>query len=287
MPNLTVGLVHPGAMGATVGAAAVSNVRRVLWASEGRSEATRKRASGAGLEDAVTLRALVGGSDLIVSVCPPGSALDLAREIATFGYTGIYVDANAVSPRTAREIAGLFDGTEADFVDGGIVGPPAARAGTTRLHLSGERASEVARCFAVGPFEVFVVEGSAGSASALKMAFAAYTKGTTALLASIYAVARAEGVESQLIREWEKFLPDLPARLRAGVPGGALKAWRFVGEMKEIASTFEAVGLPGGFHRAAAEVYEKLSSFKDASESPSVDAVADRLVSHARPAKTR
>ena len=100
------------------------------------------------------IRALVVGSDLIVSVCPPGAALDLARQIATLGYTGIYVDANAVSPRTAREIAGLFDGTEADFVDGGIVGPPAARAGTTRLHLSGERASEVARCFAVEcPFE--------------------------------------------------------------------------------------------------------------------------------------
>ncbi len=277
MVDLTLGLLHPGAMGVTVGAAARLNVGRVVWASEGRSEATRKRASTAAFDDVGTLQTLVSEADVVVSVCPPSAALDQARRVAALGFEGTYVDANAVSPETARRIESVFADAPVEFVDGGVVGPPAVGEGTTRLHLCGVRASEVARYFAKGPLEAFVLDGGPGAASALKMAFAAYTKGTTALLASIYALAKEEGVDAELLREWEKVLPDLPGRLRFGVPGSALKAWRFVGEMEEIASAFAAAGLPDGFHRAAAEIYRRLAAFKDAPDPPSVDAVADRL----------
>jgi 3-hydroxyisobutyrate dehydrogenase-like beta-hydroxyacid dehydrogenase len=266
-------------MGATVGAAARHGVSKVLWASEGRSDATRARASEAKLEDCGDLASLAHQSEVLIGVCPPTAATDLANRVAATDFAGIYVDANAVAPATARRIGSLFDDRDADFVDGGIIGPPARRPGTTRLHLSGERARDVAVCFREGPLEARVVAGGIGAASALKMTFAAWTKGSIALLAAIDSVARAEGVEQALLHEWEQSVPDLPDRLRA-VSFTARKAWRFEGEMLEIAKAFEAVGAPGGFHRAAQEVYERMGSFKDVPEPPALEEIARRILAH-------
>ena len=231
----TVGLLHPGEMGAAVGACVNGEV---IWASEGRSEATQTRA--ASLRDAGTIAALTGASDVILSICPPHAALDVARACA--GFTGIYVDANAISPQRAREVAAL----QPRFVDGGIVGGPPVEPGTT-LYLSGDEAGTVAALFAGSPLATRIV----ANASAVKMAYAAWSKGTTALLLAIRDVAAANGVED----EWRLAAPELAASLPRAEAAKAKKGWRWIGEMEEIADTFAAAGRPAGFHRAAAEVY--------------------------------
>jgi 3-hydroxyisobutyrate dehydrogenase-like beta-hydroxyacid dehydrogenase len=243
----TVGLLHPGEMGSAIGAALRQGGHEVLWASAGRSEATAKRASEAGLADAGSVAALAERSDVILSVCPPRAARDVAASVA--GAEALFVDANAISPATARAIA-----TDR-FVDGGIVGPPPHRAGTTRLYLSGDRASEVAEFFAGTTVDARVVSPKIGDASAVKMTYAAWTKGTSALLLAVEAVAAAEGVSEPLLAEWRLSLPDLPEALERAERSAAAKGWRWVGEMEEIAATFAAAGQPDGFHRAAAEVY--------------------------------
>ena len=162
MTNLTIGLLHPGEMGSTVGASARANASRVLWVSEERSAQTIARAAAAGLEDAKTHAALVAASDVIFSVCPPHSALDLARAVAAQGFSGIFVDANAVAPGTAREIGHTVERGGATFVDGGIIGPPARARGTTRLYLSGGQAGRIVRVFENGPLEAIAVEGGPG-----------------------------------------------------------------------------------------------------------------------------
>lgn len=270
----TIGLLHPGQMGHTVGASARAGGARVLWASDGRSEASRSRADSAGLEDVASLAALVGESDWIVSVCPPDAAADIARCVLDCGFAGGYLDANAVSPETARGIAREVEKQGARFVDGGIVGPPAHAAGSTRLYLSGETATEAAALFSAGPLEAIPVEGSA---SALKMAYAAYTKGTSALLMAIRALARREGVDEALLAEWSRSIPDLPQRSEGAMRGTLPKAWRFVGEMREISKSFEDAGLPGEFHEAAAKIYERLTPFKDASDVPPDEVLAALL----------
>lgn len=276
--NAKVGLLHPGEMGSVVGAAARAGGARVLWVSEGRGARTRERALAAGLEDALTLAALAARSDVIVSVCPPHAATEVARSVAARGFAGIYVDGNAVAPATAREIARVVEAGGAAFVDGGIVGPPPRMPGTTRLYLAGQAAPRVAALFASGPFEAIPLDAPPGAASALKMAYASWTKGTSALLMAIRALALAEGVDQALLAEWERSLPDLPARSEAAVGGNARKAWRFVGEMEEIAATFTGAGLPDGFHRAAAEIYRRLAGYKDTAAPPSVAEVAETLV---------
>ena len=267
MAMSTIGVLHPGAMGVSVAAAGTSGAN-VVWSSEERSESTRQRAQQAGLEDVGTLAQLVQASDVVISVCPPHAALALAREVAVCGFSGVYVDANAVSPKTARQVAACVIEGSADFVDGGIIGPPAHQSGTTRLYLSGDRAEQVAALFSGSPLDVHVIPGAAGQASALKMAFAGWTKGTSALILAIRALAAAEGVEEALLEQWSLSQSGLEERSERAARGSSPKAWRFVGEMREIAATYGYAGLPTGFHLAAAELYERLTSFKDRTDPP-------------------
>jgi hypothetical protein len=229
-----VGLVHPGDMGAAIGAAVSGH--EVIWASEGRSDATRARAGA--FRDVRTLDSLASEAGVILSVCPPHAALDVARSLSGFG--GIYVDANAISPMHAREIAALHP----RFVDGGIIGGPAS----PRLYLSGDDAAAVAGLFTL---DVRLVP----NASALKMTYAAWSKGTAALLLAIRDTAKTHGTFAELEDEWRDSLPELLERLPQAERSAAAKGWRWIGEMEEIADTFGAAGQPEGFHRAAAEVF--------------------------------
>src|SRR5437879_10584122 len=139
-----VGLLHPGDMGAAVGATVVAGGARVLWASEGRSAATRARAREVGLDDGGTLEAVVRASRVILSVVPPHGAAELARAVAALGFRGLYVDANAVAPATAREIGRVVEAAGARFVDGGIIGPATrTKHGAKRVYLSGPTAGAV------------------------------------------------------------------------------------------------------------------------------------------------
>jgi 3-hydroxyisobutyrate dehydrogenase-like beta-hydroxyacid dehydrogenase len=248
---MAVGLLHPGEMGAAVGEDLLSVGHHVVWASAGRSPETRERAELAGLEDVGTVEGVVRRSEVILSICPPHVALEVARSVARFD--GIYVDANAVSPATAREIGGRF-------VDGGIIGPPPLEPGTTRLYLSGEEADTVAALFQRTALEPRVISDEPGAASALKMAYAAWTKGTAAMLIAIRALARAENVEALLLDEWRLTLPELIERSGSAARAADRKGWRWVAEMEEIAATFASVGLPDGFHRAAADVFRRVES---------------------------
>ena len=276
MKPTTIGLLHPGEMGSEVGTCARAGGARVVWASEGRGGATRDRAATAALEDVGSLRALVAASDVILSVCPPDAALDVARAVAAVGFGGLYVDGNAVSPATAREIGRVAEGGGAAFVDGGIIGPPPRARGKTRLYASGTGAPRVKTLFGDGPLEVIPLDAPPGAASAVKMAYASWTKGTSALIMAVRALAAAEGVDEALLAEWRISQPALITRSEDAVRGNARKAWRFVGEMEEIAATFAEAGLPDGFHLAAAEIFRRLTPYKD-TPTPSVADVTDVL----------
>ncbi len=288
MSQTTIGILHPGAMGVTVGASAATGGARALWSSEGRSTASVERATSAGLSDAGSLPALAEQSAIIVSVCPPHAAEDVAHQVAATGFAGIYVDGNAIAPQRARSIQERVEAAGARYVDGGIIGPPALKPGTTRLYLSGPAAAEVAACFDDGPLEAIPIAdtsaATAGAASALKMAYAAYTKGTTVLLLAILGLARASGVEQALADEWQRSQPALASGAEGRIRASAAKAWRFSGEMEEIAATFAAAGLPDGFHLAAADLYARLERYRDADPPPSLD---EMLASIAGPSGDR
>jgi 3-hydroxyisobutyrate dehydrogenase-like beta-hydroxyacid dehydrogenase len=254
----------------------------VYWASHGRSAGTRARAEQHGLHDASTVAHLCGTCDIILSVCPPHAAEDVAREVVAAGFIGLYVDANAISPLWAGRIGEMLAQSGIEFVDGGIIGGPAWTPDSTWLYLSGPRADEIAACFDAGPLMTKVIGPEIGKASALKMCYAAYSKGTTALLCAVLGAAEQLGVRDELFEQWSRDGGDLATQAGPRAQAVTAKAWRFVGEMDEIAATFRATGMPGEFHDAAAEMYGRLAHFKDAAP-PSLE---DVLVALTAPAET-
>jgi 3-hydroxyisobutyrate dehydrogenase-like beta-hydroxyacid dehydrogenase len=275
-----IGLLHPGEMGAAVGRCLTGAGHTVLWASEGRSPETAARARQAGLTDVGTAADMTDSAEVILSVCPPHAALDVAWAVQGFG--GLYVDANAISPATAREIAGMIVDGGGRYVDGGIIGPPPEDAGSTRLYLSGPDAKAVAALFAGTALDARIAAGGATAASAVKMAYAGWTKGTSALLLAIRALARAEGVEDTLLQEWALSQPDLADRSRGSARSATVKGWRWVAEMEEIAASMAAAGLPDGFHQAAAEIFRRSPRAGSGADSGDVtDAVLAALTGEA------
>jgi 3-hydroxyisobutyrate dehydrogenase-like beta-hydroxyacid dehydrogenase len=256
-----MGLLHPGEMGAAVGRCLTGAGYEVLWASEGRGPQTAARARAAGLTDAGTPAEVAERADIIFSICPPHAALDVAWAVQ--GFSGLFVDANAISPATAREVALMVEEGGATYVDGGIIGmppppsPPPGAGSSTRLYLSGDEAQTVRGLFDGTSLDSRVLGSGALAASSIKMAYAAWTKGTAALLLAVRGLARAEGVEDALLAEWAMSQPSLQDRSRGAADSAAVKGWRWVAEMEEIAASMAADGLPDGFHQAAAEIFRR------------------------------
>lgn len=262
----SIGILHPGQMGISVAAACIESGHQAFWCPQGRSDASRVRAEAHGLLACDDLQVCTDTCDMLISVCPPSAAIAQAEAVAATGFDGIYVDANAVSPQSAEAIAVIFSQTDVRLVDAGIIGPPAHQPQTTRLYLSGEDAPGVLACFSGSKLEAIDLQAGVGAASALKMAYAGWTKGSGALLLSMYSVASSYGVEQALDAEWQLSLPQLPQRLRRTAEQNAPKAWRFVGEMHEIGKTLEQAGLPPEWFVAAAETYARLQDFKNAED---------------------
>jgi 3-hydroxyisobutyrate dehydrogenase-like beta-hydroxyacid dehydrogenase len=274
----TVALLHPGNMGSTIGGAAATSGARVVWASEQRSKASRERAKQVGLIDVETLPDALRESDIVLSVCPPHAAVEVAEGVAQHKFKGIYVDANAISRATAVKVGEIVSKAGASFVDGGIIGAPVKKAGTTRLYLSGVHAPEIANLFSASMLAAKAIGPEPGAASALKVAYAAWTKCTDALLLAIRAFAAVEGIDQALLEEWSISQPELERRCQRAAAVAAPKMWRYVGEMEEIADTFRAAGLPAGFHLAAAEICQRLTPFKDQTDlAPALAAVVDTI----------
>jgi 3-hydroxyisobutyrate dehydrogenase-like beta-hydroxyacid dehydrogenase len=253
MPPRTVGLLHPGEMGAAIGAALRATNHRVIWASAGRSAATRLRAADAGLEDLGEIAAVCASSDVILSVVPPGEATAVAATVS--GFDGIYVDANAISPSTANRVSAVIHAAGASCVDGGIIGNPPVALGDVRFYVSGPEAAAVVTLFTGTVVDARVAGPNIGDASAVKVAYAGWTKGTTALLLTLREYASRAGVDAVLLQEWSESQPALIAQLPAAANAADGKGWRWIAEMYEIAGALDRLGLPSGFHEAAADVY--------------------------------
>ncbi len=273
-----VGILHTGAMGISIAASAKSAGHDVYWVSAGRSEDSRQRANEQGLLEVETLDELCSTCEIILCVCPPHAAEDVAQQVIDAGFTGLYCDGNAISPKKSQAIGEKLTHAGIDFVDGSIIGPPAWKANTTRFYLSGKSADRVSALFDGSVTDAIVIGDEIGRASALKMVFAAQTKGFTALLCAIQATAEKLGVRDDLDNEWARRDPESVEQTQNRVRGVTAKAWRFAGEMQEIADTFEIAGLPNDFFLGAYEVYERIADFKDAEDTPELIDILQALM---------
>lgn len=272
-----IGLLHPGEMGVSIAASAINSGNQVFWASRGRSRTTRSRAEKHGLMEIDLLSTLCQSCEIILSICPPHAAEDVARSVIEQGFKGYFLDANAISPQRATRIGQTMEANDIHFVDGGIIGGPAWTPKQTWLYLSGKYPQIIADCFSKGPLETKIIGDEIGKASALKMCYAAYSKGTTALLAAILAAAESLGVRNELYQQWDEDETGFAKQVEGRTRRVTAKAWRFEGEMHEISSTFREAGLPDGFHEAAADIYQRMARFEGKEQPPALTEVFSAL----------
>ena len=274
---MNIGILHPGEMGVSVAASAINNGHQVYWTSQGRSNKTHARAEKYNLIETDSFSQLCQTSEIIFSIFPPHAAEDVAKFVIEHGFKGLYLDANAISPQRATRIGQMMEENGIHFIDGGIIGGPAWEPNETQLYLSGKYTNVIAECLSKGPLVTKIIGDEIGKASALKMCYAGYSKGTTALLIAILAAAESLGVRNELYKQWEMDNTGFSEQVERRVTRVTAKAWRFEGEMQEIASTFDEVGLPSGFHEAAAGIYHRMTDFKDLFETPKLDDVLAAL----------
>jgi len=257
----TVAILSPGEMGAAVGAALHQGGMDVVTCFEGRGAATRERAAKAGFRAVETLDALLAEADIVFSILPPEHAPAMARTVAgamrRSGNVRPYCDCNAVSPDTARAIGEIMAEAGAPYIDGGIVGNPPGGAKPTRIFVSGPGAAVMDAFDGMG-VDIRQSGAELGRASAIKMAYAGITKGTSALHAAMLIAAEKMGVAEELYEELAYSQAATLQRMERMTPALPAVAERYAGEMREIAATLASVGVPRGFHDGAAELYELL-----------------------------
>ncbi|WP_432008029.1 DUF1932 domain-containing protein [Streptomyces parvus] len=275
MDQPTVGILHPGSMGAAVAACATTNATAVLWCENGRSTASVERAARFGLTPVATLAELLDRSDIVISLCPPAAAEDLAHDVAGHHFAGVYVEANAINPERTQRIAALL--SDATVVDGGVVGSPPVGGKTPTLYLSGpaDATARIETLFADTVVQAEVLGTEVGKASALKLSYASFQKASRVLVALAVGMAREHGVDQELIevasRRTDSYLsePEYVAKTAA-------RAWRWGPELEEAADTLAAAGLPPEMLRAAASTLARWNDAKDDGELTLTNAL-DRL----------
>ena len=261
--GVTIAVIAMGEMGSGVAARLVERGSRVRTNLRGRSEASAERAKAAGVEIAPDDEALVAGCDLVLSIVPPARAGDLGRRllppIRAMGGGAVYVDCNAVAPQTVTAIAAPFEAAGIAFVDAGIVGgPPDPTGYNPRIYASGSRAGDFARLTGLG-LDIPVLSDRVGDASALKMAYAGTTKGVSAVMAAMMLGAARAGVAEAFVQEMKSSQPGKLETAVRQLPVVLRKAYRWDGEMEEIAK-FLLPELGGeGLFNGAAQLYRDLA----------------------------
>jgi 3-hydroxyisobutyrate dehydrogenase-like beta-hydroxyacid dehydrogenase len=269
MPFKTVAILAPGEMGAAVGKAFADGGLNVITCLDGRSEPTRERAVAAGFRDVADLGTLLGEAEIVLSILPPEHAPGLAAKVAgamtATGLTPPYVDMNAVAPDTAGAIQALIEGAGAVYIDGGIVGSPPGRNIPTRFFVSGEQAGLMDGLDGFG-IDVRQCGSEIGRGVAVKMCYAAITKGTSALHTAVLMAAESLGVADEIHEELALSVGQFYKRMENVVPKLPAVSGRYIGEMNEIAKTMEVAGITPNFHIGATELYEVLEKTPFADE---------------------
>jgi len=248
-------------MGAAVGKRLVDNGVKVLTSLKGRSAETATRAKAAGMAAAGDEE--IAASDFILSILPPGDAVALAERfqpaLKASNAKPVYVDCNAINPKTVDRVAAVIAPTDCPFVDSGIIGsPPKPGDAGPRFYASGPAAPRFATLRQYG-LDVRVLDGAISAASALKMSYAGITKGTQAIGAAMMLAATRAGSADALFAELSLSQKEMFAWFKRGLALMPPKAYRWVAEMHEIAGFVGEDPTAHELYEGAAHFYERMA----------------------------
>ena len=263
MRTLTIGIISPGDMGHAVAEVLHSTGCRVVTILNGRSELTKIRAKRSNMEDLGNLHEVVSVSDFIFSIMPPEEAESFAKKVAKVindsDSSPVFVDCNAVSPSTTLSIAEVIVGSGAKFLNVGIIGPPPGKGLKTRFYASG-RDANLLQFINQNDIKLVLVGDDVLKASAIKMCYAALTKCTMTLHASVLITAELLGISKEVQTEIRASQPFHWDAMHKRVSAFACDAGRWAGEMDQIADTFASVGVTPYLHKGAADIFRLLDT---------------------------
>ena len=269
--NNSIGITSPGDMGQGVAMVLKASGFNVCMASEGRSARTRTLGETAGLTDLHSMDTLVKECDMVMSILDPGAAVANAKAVAAAckntGRKILFVECNAIAPGTMQEITAIMEGVDCTVVDAGIIGPPPRNNAKQRFYISGPNAHLVQR-INCAQIIVKVAGEKIGDASAVKMCYAALTKGSIALGTELLVAARKLGVDQALEAEFKASQAELYESVLSRSAGMPFKAYRWVPEMNEIAKTFGGVGMTPKMFEGVSELYAQVAATPQGKESP-------------------
>ena len=265
----TIGLMSPGHMGHLIGLTLQRSGFNIITSLKDRSTRTKNLSEKAKILNVGTIKNLVHESDILLSIVPPQNALKVATTVASeiqiSGKTALYVDCNAIAPQTTKKMGSIITKSGFHFVDGGIIGNPPSTNSITRLYVSGPKAHDIT-LLSTNNFSIIRISDLIGDASALKMCYAALTKGTAALQLAQLTVAQILGIDNYLEEELLLSKNDLYTSMKSALPKLPAKAHRWIEEMNQISLTFKSAGVTGSFHSGAKEIYKKVSKTSFAQE---------------------
>ena len=267
----TIAILSPGDMGHGVGKALADHGYRVITCLAGRSQRTRDLAAAAGILDVPSLEDMTQRADLIMSILVPAQAVGVARDVANAlracGVSRPFADCNAVSPRSAAEMASIIGSAGGDYIDGGIIGGSPARGAVPRIYTSGPRAGLMDELDGKG-IAIRNLGPTIGRALGHEDVLCIDDEGTNTLRVAMLTAAYSLELYDELVEELEFSQGDALSAMESGIPGLPANSGRWIGEMEEIAETFDAAGVTPGFHQGAAEIFRLLASTPFSDESP-------------------
>ena len=260
MTKPVIAVIAQGTMGAGVGARLAEKGVDVLTSLAGRSKASAERAAKAGMRDAPDDRIAAAG--IILSIVPPSEALALAERLApaikAATYKPLYIDCNAVSSEMVKRIAEVIRSTGAAFADGGIIGgPPRAGYDGPSIYVAAAPPSSL-EPLARGGLSIKPLDGPVGAASALKMSYASISKGLSAIASASILAAAKYGASDALYAELASSQKGILPVIARSVPEMYSKAYRFVGEMEEIADHFGRAS-SAEIYQGMAKLYQEIA----------------------------
>lgn len=261
-----VGILSIGEMGYHWAKLLTGRGVEVLTHSGGRSEVTRKRAENIGVKSVASLERLVQEAELIVSVVVPFAAKRVASKVAkAVSKIGrrdlLYVDANAISPMTADEIAGVLTQSGVNFIDGCIIGSAAKMDRGAVVYVSGPQAGRIQELESCG-FSVRVLGPAISQASAFKVVYAGLTKGLQGLFVELLMGARKFGLLDEIVQRYNESFPDLLNRVGQSIVGLRIHAGRRAEEMDELKRTFNHYGMTAIMAPATQKVLKSIAALE-------------------------
>ncbi|WP_413992349.1 DUF1932 domain-containing protein [Labrys okinawensis] len=261
----TIAIAGVGEMGVALARRMIAQGQHVVTFPP-RSAASVERARQAGIE--IVAEDEIGGADFFFSVVPSEAAAPLAERVASIcrshARKPVYCEWNAISPGKLQCIADRLAAAGMTLIDGGIIGLANWSVDTPgpTLYASGPAAGLLAEVGDLG-LQITVMDAGLGAASALKLSYAAITKGLIAIATMAAIAAQRKQCDESLTAELARSQSGLLDSFSKSVPNMLPKAQRWTSEMAEISDYLGADSQAGMIYAAIAKVFGQIATSVD------------------------